>query len=212
VLQLVREQLHEMAAAKSRNVCFHTTGIVLLLLTIAMLLAGFVLVCVFARPESGYWAGVGGLVAGALCSVCVTCYACLAFRRKASLFGCIKTSLPAAGGPRPQSLEEGEEGQEEHPPTDEHTDTTKLENHGQPIGEWPQRNGHSHGQPHQRNGHTNEDLDKAVERPNGNAGEISGRQNGEVDVHKDQRQPSEQVNGRFVDTDAEKDSTLHQLY
>ncbi|KAK2181755.1 hypothetical protein NP493_383g04033 [Ridgeia piscesae] len=201
-----------MAAAKSRNVCFHTTGIVLLLLTIAMLLAGFVLVCVFARPESGYWAGVGGLVAGALCSVCVTCYACLAFRRKASLFGCIKTSLPAAGGPRPQSLEEGEEGQEEHPPTDEHTDTTKLENHGQPIGEWPQRNGHSHGQPHQRNGHANEDLDKGVERPNGNAGEISGGQNGEVDVHKDQRQPSEQVNGRFVDTDAEKDSTLHQLY
>ena len=201
-----------MAAAKSRNMCFHTTGIFFLLLTIAMLLAGFVLVCVFARPEAGYWAGVGGLVAGALCSVCVTCYACLAFRRKASLFGCIKTSLPATGGPRPQSLEEAEGGEDVHPPTDEHTDTTKLENHGQPLGEWPQRNGHSHGQPHQRNGHANEDLDKGVERPNGNAGEVSGRQNGEVDVHKDQRQPDEQVNGQFVDTDAEKDSTVHQLY
>ena len=73
-----------------------------------MLIAGFVLVCLFERPDVGYWAGGAALLAGALCSVAVTCYACVAFRRNASLFGCINASQSITNGSAPYTLEEEE--------------------------------------------------------------------------------------------------------
>ncbi|KAI0214665.1 hypothetical protein LSAT2_000223 [Lamellibrachia satsuma] len=197
-----------MTTANSQNMCFHATGIILLQLTVVMLVGGFVLVCLFVRPDSGYWAGIGALLIGALSSVSVTCYACAAFRRKASLFGCIKTTLPVMDSSCAFPLE----GEEEHPrPTSNgHTANMTLDNNDQPNGNWVHRNGRSSGQQRQFSEQSKDDLEKGVERPNGRTSQVNEQQNEEAELVEEL--PTEQPNGRLVPTDAEPDSTLHQLY
>ena len=151
-----------MTVANSRHLCLHITGILLLILTIIMLIAGFVLVCLFERPDVGYWAGGAALLAGALCSVAVTCYACVAFRRKASLFGCINASQSITNGSGPYTLEEEES--DDQSSNKEPTEKVKQVDERRPSEQLSQ--GYASTQKRQQNEHPNNDSMNDVDIPN----------------------------------------------
>ena len=124
-----------------------------MILTIMMLIAGFVLVCLFERPDVGYWAGGAALLAGALCSVAVTCYACIAFRRNASLFGCFNASQSITNGSGPYTLEEDDSDVQST--NNETTEKVKQEDERRPSEQLSQ--GYTNTQKRQQNEHSKND-------------------------------------------------------
>ena len=141
-----------------------------------MLIAGFVLVCLFERPDVGYWAGGAALLAGALCSVAVTCYACIVFRRKASLFGCINARMPVMNGSGPYTLEE--EDSDDQSLNNEPAEKVKQQNERRSSEQLSQ--GCTNAQQRQQNEHSNNDSVDDVELPDDRTHNPTEGHNGEL--------------------------------
>ena len=141
-----------------------------------MLIAGFVLVGLFERPDVGYWAGGAALLAGALCSVAVTCYACIAFRRKASLFGCINASQSITNGPYTLEEEESDDQSSNKEPIEK----VKQVDERRPSEQLSQ--GYASTQKRQQNEHSKNDSANDVDLPNDRTHNPTDRHNVELQL------------------------------